>query len=458
MAVLYALSVLAWCAVARRFGTAAAVADRRRAAPVPGLRDALPPALDGLALRGGVRVHGRPRRARGGAADGGPLGRARRAPWRRSSSCGRRARRCSCSCSCRCSRAAAPACALVRAAAFAAAAALPLLAWAVAQRRSASTTSPSRAAAARRSRSSARSFATGSCRPTTGLPRASSLGRWRTTCSSASRTGRTASRSTSSSGTAAAGCTRTSSASTTERGAGTTTTAISPPPAREAVRAHPWTYARNVARDFGIVLRAPLLLDVPAPSGSAQPAPAAAPETIVVNGRRLPKPSEGDLIPAAHQAGLVSTPDGSIEEVWTSPTEHHLVVPRPGRRAARARARRADARARHVVPGPRRQRDARAGAQHRLARSTREPCSCSSSASSRSSCGGQHGWPTPAVLAGAGLLVAGVTMLGVYAVPEYVVPVTPAFVLLAAAGLVGERATRSPSRVPATASVGDARA
>ena len=75
---------------------------------------------------------------------------------------------------------------------------------------------------------------------------------------------------------------------------------------REAIRAHPWTYARNVARDFAILLRAPLLLDVPAPSGSAQPAPAAAPETIVVNRRRLPKPSEGDLIPAAHQAGLVS--------------------------------------------------------------------------------------------------------------------------------------------------------
>ena len=43
------------------------------------------------------------------------------------------------------------------------------------------------------------------------------------------------------------------------------------------------------------------------------------------------------------------------------------------------------------------------------------------------------------MLAGAALLICVVTMLGVYAVPEYVVPVAPAFVLLATAGLLGRR-------------------
>ena len=47
-------------------------------------------------------------------------------------------------------------------------------------------------------------------------------------------------------------------------------------------------------------------------------------ETIVVNGRRLPKPTEGERIPAPHEQSP-TTPDGGNYTVWTSPTERHVV-------------------------------------------------------------------------------------------------------------------------------------
>jgi hypothetical protein len=164
----------------------------------------------------------------------------------------------------------------------------------------------------------------------------------------------------------------------------------------------------------------------------------AEPATIVVNGRRLPRPSEGDLIPSAHQPGLASTPDVRIRDVWTSPSEHHLVF-RDGKDARHAR----ELNEKMAVLDRRfPERDGNATLARALnwasrlypraillllvgviAVAIRRP----------------RGWPIAAVLAGAGLLICVVTMLGVYAVPEYVVPVAPAFVLLAAAGLLGRR-------------------
>ena len=213
---------------------------------------------------------------------------------------------------------------------------------------------------------------------------------------------------------------------------------------REAVRAHPWTYLRGVARDIGVLLRAPLLLDVGAgreENGSGRPSE---PETIVVNGRRLPKPTEGEPIPAARQSGFVSTPDGSVQEVWTSPTEHHIEFRDP---ADAARAARIDRRIGELF-------DAfpdRGGSM-----SLRRALNAASRIYPRSiilllvgavalALRRPRGWPTPAVLAGSALLLGVVTMLGVFPVPEYLVPVAPAFVLLAAAGLLGERTARHAS-------------
>ncbi len=96
----------------------------------------------------------------------------------------------------------------------------------------------------------------------------------------------------------------------------------------EAVRAHPGTYARGVSTTIYRLLRWPIVRPVSGGSDSAREAPAA-PDTIVVNGHRLPRPTEGERIPSPHFAGPTS-PDGSIYAVWTSPSEHHLVFVHPG--------------------------------------------------------------------------------------------------------------------------------
>jgi hypothetical protein len=211
--------------------------------------------------------------------------------------------------------------------------------------------------------------------------------------------------------------------------------------AREAVRTHPGTYGRNVVRDLGIVLRTPLVLEVGEPPAASGSASAGDGETIVVNGRRLPKPTEGDLIPAAHQAGLVSTPDGSISEVWSSPTEHRIVFRDP-------------ADARHDAEIQAEMRRLADRFPHRSGNTTLERLlNDLSRVYPRSilllllgaiavAVRRPRGWPLPAILSAVSLLLALVTMLGVYPVAEYVVPVAPAFVLLAAAGLLGEPARR----------------
>ena len=77
-ALLYALSILAWCSVARRFGAAAAIATAAALLLYPGLRPAVPPARERRRLRCRVRPRRGRRRACGGAARPGPGGRARR--------------------------------------------------------------------------------------------------------------------------------------------------------------------------------------------------------------------------------------------------------------------------------------------------------------------------------------------------------------------------------------------
>ena len=98
----------------------------------------------------------------------------------------------------------------------------------------------------------------------------------------------------------------------------------------EAVRTHPGTYARGVTRTVWRLLRWPILR--PEPSTESETSDGTAPgagDTIVVDGRRLPRPSEGQRIPASHFAGPTS-PDGSIYAVWTSPNEYHLVFVHAG--------------------------------------------------------------------------------------------------------------------------------
>jgi hypothetical protein len=96
----------------------------------------------------------------------------------------------------------------------------------------------------------------------------------------------------------------------------------------EAVRSHPSKYARGVSRSVWGMLKDGLYRSPPS-GGDIESSGSAGVETIVINGRTLPKPSEGEPIPAAHEGG-VATPDGSIYTVWTSPSEHHPVFVHPG--------------------------------------------------------------------------------------------------------------------------------
>ncbi len=207
--------------------------------------------------------------------------------------------------------------------------------------------------------------------------------------------------------------------------------------ALEAVRAHPGAYAGGVAVTVGELLTRGLYRPLP-PVGSGASGHGQGPQaTIVVAGRRLPKPTEGEPIPAPHEGGP-ATPDGSIYTVWTSPTEHHLVFVRPGDEARyRALHRRmGDLAAR--LPD---RKGSRAVAL-RLNQASRwfPPAALWLVLGLVACClrrpRGATSLAGPVAAAGVVILV---TALGLPAQAHYALPVAPAFLLLAAAGLLALR-------------------
>ena len=204
---------------------------------------------------------------------------------------------------------------------------------------------------------------------------------------------------------------------------------------REAVRAHPGTYARGVARDLRHLLVWPLY----APVASTEAAPS---ERVPVANRQLPVPGEGEPIPAARQSSYISTPDGRIREVWTSPTDHQVVFSRP---ADAARAAEIDRRVDGLLESfP--DRSAHPGAIDRLNSASRwypRPLLWLLVGLLAVLVRRPRRVAIPLALAGAALLILLSTSLAVYAVAEYSVPVTPAFILLAVAGLLGSRSSAS---------------
>ena len=200
---------------------------------------------------------------------------------------------------------------------------------------------------------------------------------------------------------------------------------------REAVRAHPTTYARGVARDLSRLLVWPLYAPVPGVSTSAG-------TRVPVVDRQLPVPTEGEPIPSARQASYITTPDQRIREVWTSPTEHHVVFSRPADRKRAAEIdRRVDALYARLPD-----RAARPGAVDWLNRASRwypRPVLWLVLGLLAAALRRPRRFAPPLVLAGSALLILLGTSLAVYAVAEYSVPVTPAFILLACAAVFGRR-------------------
>ncbi|MGZ4314362.1 MAG: glycosyltransferase 87 family protein [Gaiellaceae bacterium] len=199
----------------------------------------------------------------------------------------------------------------------------------------------------------------------------------------------------------------------------------------EAVRTHKARYVRGVAGSMSGMLRVPLYR---AASSAGTQTP---PETVDVGGVVLPVPSEGEPIPAAHEGG-VTTPDGSIYTVWTSPSQHHLVFVHPGaKQRYNALHRRIDELAQKLPDrrgSPwvvRRVNDASRWfpppvlwlALALVALVWRRP----------------RRWLSIGIPVAAALLVILLTALGLPAESHYAVPVAPAFVFAAFAGLFVRR-------------------
>jgi len=212
----------------------------------------------------------------------------------------------------------------------------------------------------------------------------------------------------------------------------------------EAVRTHPTTYSRGVATTVWDLLHQsvyrPLSGESVAPSGGAGSVDAGDGDTIVVNGKRLPKPTEGQRIPAPHDAAP-TTADGGIRTVWTSPTERHLVFARPEdrerldalhERMAELGANLPD-RAGNATLALRLNQASRwfpppilwlaVGGVALIWRRTDRALALA----------------TPTIAA---LIVLVLSALAIPSVPHYAVPVAPAFVLLAGGSLLGPRRPR----------------
>jgi hypothetical protein len=223
--------------------------------------------------------------------------------------------------------------------------------------------------------------------------------------------------------------------------------------AREAVRENPGTFARSVAEDFLKELSKPLFAGRVAPVPASIP-PATPPSPpVVVDGNELPAPTEGEPIPSEHQSAQMSTPDGSIREIWTSPTEHHIVFDDPAKRERWMANERRTAELYTAFPdhwwspwlGLQMDRSSKlypplwlwllAGAVGVVMRRPR------------------RWWATVAPVAGA-LTMLLATVTAVWAEPAYAVPVAPAFILFAAVGLLGDRngRTAGAARTTRTAS------
>jgi hypothetical protein len=212
--------------------------------------------------------------------------------------------------------------------------------------------------------------------------------------------------------------------------------------AREAVRRHPSKYARGVARSMWDEMNQPLYVSPRTPTGAAS-TPArngSTAQAVTAKAAPLPTPTEGEPIPAAHQGAYTSTPDNHIREVWTSPTAHEIVFddPRDQRRYDQLNERLRELGGRFPTRGE----SSWLGLQLNHASKAfprswfwllvgivafiwRRPQS----------------WRVPTILVISSFLLLLASVLGVYAIPEYEVPVAPSFILLAAVGLLGRRAT-----------------
>lgn len=206
---------------------------------------------------------------------------------------------------------------------------------------------------------------------------------------------------------------------------------------REAIRQHPAPFVAGIGRSFWDELwTTRMYAPLETSDAGGEHAQRATPDVVVVNGRRLPEPSGGEPIPSSRFAPDIWTLRGKAREVWRSPVEHPLVFDDAGDQRRYEKFGRETERLSNRIPTY----DGSPGLVHRLNQASRA-------------------FPPPVVWLVVGLLafalrrprralvafaptVAGLVVILstsalIFAVPQYAAPVTPAFVLFAAAGLVG---------------------
>jgi len=205
----------------------------------------------------------------------------------------------------------------------------------------------------------------------------------------------------------------------------------------EAIRAHPRTFATGITWTvWDMLWTRRVYASVAAPAANTGSTKEGETEYIVVDGRRLPKPDDGQPIPASRVGLEIRTLYGQAREVWKSPTEHPLVFDDPRDERRWASFGRATNRLTERIPT----RSSSSSLVHRLNQASRA-------------------FPPPIVWLAIGLVALAVrrpqralvalapslaalvvilaTSLVAFAVGEYAAPVSPAFVMLAAVGLVG---------------------
>jgi hypothetical protein len=208
----------------------------------------------------------------------------------------------------------------------------------------------------------------------------------------------------------------------------------------EGVRAHPDTYARGVLSTVKDQLTKAFFRSLPDATSAPPTAPGTEADTIVVNGRRLPRPSEGEPIPGG-QVVWISRPDGRIRQVWDSPTDWRLEFAIPADEA------RLDAIQGRVdglfdaLPD----RTGNATLALRLNQASRwypRPWMWILLGIVALAVRRPRGASTLVALSLAALAVVVLNALGLFADLHFLLPVAPAFVLFGLGGLLGERVPR----------------
>jgi hypothetical protein len=158
--------------------------------------------------------------------------------------------------------------------------------------------------------------------------------------------------------------------------------------------------------------------------------------------------TDGGVIPAARQGFYSTTPDGHIREVWTSAVDHTVVFTRPSDARRYARVSRSMSSLSRKVP-------AYAGSPwltRQLSRSSKlfpPPLLWAAVGVLGIAARRPRRAALALALGAAAALVTLANAMTIYPIIEFAVPLAPAFVVLGAVGLLGER--RSPKGAAAHA-------